>query len=84
MSPNKKPKKTDPQVAMAMFMGGLDNLKDAGIGYSACLVKTEEGEVVPAAIFNDGTVHLCMECGNFSAGKKCGYAGCHASAWKVN
>lgn len=84
MSPNKKPKKTDPQIAMPMFMGGLENLKDAGIGFSVCMVETNEGPVVPAVIFNAGNVHLCMECGNFSAGSKCGYSDCHASTWKVN
>lgn len=84
MAENKKPKKTDPQVALAMFMGGLENLTDAGIGFSVCLVETNERETVPAVIFNAGKIHLCMECGNFSAGTSCGYSECHASTRKVN
>ncbi len=82
--PKTKPKKTDPQVAMAIFMGGLDNLTDAGIKYGVCIVETNEGARVPAVIFNGGSVHLCMECGSFSAGSKCGYSQCRASTWKVN
>ena len=84
MAPNKKPKKTDPPVAMAMFMGGLDNLTAAGIKYGVCIVETIEGKKVPAVIFNAGNVHLCFECGSFSAGSKCGYSQCPASTRKVN
>ena len=89
MSP-KKPKKTDPRVAMAILMGGLENARDAGIEFNIGHVVNfgidntpTEGNTVPAIVFTDaGKIHLCGECGNLSAGSKCGYAECHASTWK--